>query len=336
MPRNALIQVRRDTAANWTSTNPTLASGEIGFETDTGRYKIGNGTTPWNSLSIDLTVDTLVVDSVSATNQVEGDVLISYAGTSVGTDLSVGNDLEVVNNVTISGTSLTIGSGTVIADSLYAQTSIQLSGDDVALNRSLPIKTAANVNVSSGTWWRSPYIPYPSTAVNSTFSLGVGVSVPFVFDTRVTISEIGFLSAPSVASSTTAKIAIYQTGATDNVPQARVYESSNLAVSGTNQQISLTGIEVILDPGIYWFFVFNSGAGTLALNMIATNLMGTVYAVTPYASMSAALTQANTNGGWGCTFGGASSTSILVPFGSGPTGTSPGQNWPRMAIRRSE
>ena len=29
------VQIRKDTASNWTSTNPTLASGEFGFETDT-------------------------------------------------------------------------------------------------------------------------------------------------------------------------------------------------------------------------------------------------------------------------------------------------------------
>jgi hypothetical protein len=50
MARNALIQLRRDTAANWTSTNPTLASGEMGFETDTNLFKIGDGSTLWTSL----------------------------------------------------------------------------------------------------------------------------------------------------------------------------------------------------------------------------------------------------------------------------------------------
>lgn len=44
------IQVRRDTASNWTSNNPTPASGEMCYETDTGKLKIGNGTTPYNSL----------------------------------------------------------------------------------------------------------------------------------------------------------------------------------------------------------------------------------------------------------------------------------------------
>jgi len=44
------IQLRRDTAANWTSANPTLASGEFGLETDTDQFKVGDGTTAWASL----------------------------------------------------------------------------------------------------------------------------------------------------------------------------------------------------------------------------------------------------------------------------------------------
>lgn len=44
------IQIRRDTAANWATVNPVLAQGEIGQELDTGRFKIGNGTTAWNSI----------------------------------------------------------------------------------------------------------------------------------------------------------------------------------------------------------------------------------------------------------------------------------------------
>lgn len=42
---------RRDTSSNWTSSNPVLAQGEPGFETNTGKYKIGDGSTSWNSLS---------------------------------------------------------------------------------------------------------------------------------------------------------------------------------------------------------------------------------------------------------------------------------------------
>jgi len=45
------IQVRRDSATNWTNANPTLGNGEIGFETDTLKVKIGNGSTAWTSLA---------------------------------------------------------------------------------------------------------------------------------------------------------------------------------------------------------------------------------------------------------------------------------------------
>ena len=46
------MQQRRDSAANWTSVNPVLASGEIGIETGSSprRFKIGDGATAWNSL----------------------------------------------------------------------------------------------------------------------------------------------------------------------------------------------------------------------------------------------------------------------------------------------
>ena len=45
------LQLRRDSAANWTSANPTLAQGEIGVETDTNQAKMGDGLTPWTSLA---------------------------------------------------------------------------------------------------------------------------------------------------------------------------------------------------------------------------------------------------------------------------------------------
>lgn len=45
------IQNRRGTAAAWTSANPILASGEVGFETDTWKWKVGNGSSTWNVLA---------------------------------------------------------------------------------------------------------------------------------------------------------------------------------------------------------------------------------------------------------------------------------------------
>ena len=47
----SIIQIRRDTASNWSSANPTLAQGELGIETDTLKVKAGDGSTAWTSAS---------------------------------------------------------------------------------------------------------------------------------------------------------------------------------------------------------------------------------------------------------------------------------------------
>jgi len=44
------MQQRRGPASEWTSVNTVLAAGEIGFETDTTKFKIGDGGTRWNDL----------------------------------------------------------------------------------------------------------------------------------------------------------------------------------------------------------------------------------------------------------------------------------------------
>jgi len=45
------MQQRRGTAAQWTAADPILAAGEIGFETDTSQFKMGDGVNAWSTLS---------------------------------------------------------------------------------------------------------------------------------------------------------------------------------------------------------------------------------------------------------------------------------------------
>jgi hypothetical protein len=51
MPADTTIKLRRGTASAWTTANPTLAAGEPGFETDTGKLKVGDGATSWTGLA---------------------------------------------------------------------------------------------------------------------------------------------------------------------------------------------------------------------------------------------------------------------------------------------
>lgn len=47
----ARIQLKNDTAANWTSNNPVLLKGELGLEMDTLKFKFGDGVSTWTNLS---------------------------------------------------------------------------------------------------------------------------------------------------------------------------------------------------------------------------------------------------------------------------------------------
>lgn len=69
---NARIWPRRDTAANWTSVNPVLAVGEIGYETDTAKWKLGDGTATWTALAyqVEDTIANGVVNRAPSQNAV--------------------------------------------------------------------------------------------------------------------------------------------------------------------------------------------------------------------------------------------------------------------------
>jgi len=73
------IQLKRTTASAWTSLNPTLDNGEFGYETDTAKFKIGNGSTAWTSLSYanaNLSVASLdALSDVTITSATNGDFL---------------------------------------------------------------------------------------------------------------------------------------------------------------------------------------------------------------------------------------------------------------------
>jgi hypothetical protein len=77
------IQFRRDTASNWTSANPTLSQGELGFETDTNKFKVGTGSTAWNSLSYTFN------PSISANQDLNTNSNVTFANVDVTSQVAV-------------------------------------------------------------------------------------------------------------------------------------------------------------------------------------------------------------------------------------------------------
>lgn len=136
------IQVRRDTAANFTSGNPTLSAGEPGFETDTLRLKIGDGSTAWNSLRYQ-TLETITValsdettDLTTGTAKltmrmpfamtltaVRANVNTAPVGATITVDINEGGATILSTKLTIDAsekTSTTAATAAVISDSALA------------------------------------------------------------------------------------------------------------------------------------------------------------------------------------------------------------------------
>ena len=86
----SIIQIRRDTASNWSSANPTLAQGELGLETDTLKVKAGDGSTAWNSASYLIDTGGYVTATYSGNVAITG----SLAGDNIKLD---GNAISSTN-----------------------------------------------------------------------------------------------------------------------------------------------------------------------------------------------------------------------------------------------
>lgn len=80
------VQHKRDTAANWTSVNPVLKSGQIGIETDTNKFKFGTGAN-WNSTAYVTTPGSVSWGSITGTLTDQTD-LTAYIVTHLGKEFT--------------------------------------------------------------------------------------------------------------------------------------------------------------------------------------------------------------------------------------------------------
>ena len=104
------IQLRRGGAQEWANSNPTLAQGELGIELDTGRFKIGDGVTAWNTLryerpveSVTNTANTLVQRDADG-NFAAGTVTATLIGNaSTAARLASARQIQLAQDITASG-----------------------------------------------------------------------------------------------------------------------------------------------------------------------------------------------------------------------------------------
>jgi hypothetical protein len=197
------IQLRRGTAAQWTSANPTLAAGEQGWESDTNKLKIGNGSTAWNSLSYAITGAAGTVTSITA-----------------GTGLSGG---------TISTTG-TIAIDSTVATLTGTQTLTNKTFTDAKINLAIDPETASYTAVLAN---NSQIVTMDNASAN-TFSIPTNASVAFPIGTQITVLQIG-AGQTTIQATTSGTTTILSTGATAAQPKLRVrYSSATCVKAGTD------------------------------------------------------------------------------------------------------
>jgi len=150
---------RKDTAANWTAANPVLLSGEIGYETDTKKFKIGNGSTAWNSLAYlpipdgsgNLTITGNLEIGSTGSLTFEGSTADGFETTLAVTNPTADRTITLPN---VSGTVVTTGdtgsvTSTMLADGTIIDADISATAE-IAVSK-LANGTANQVIVTDGT-----------------------------------------------------------------------------------------------------------------------------------------------------------------------------------------
>jgi hypothetical protein len=191
------IQIRRGTAAQWTSANPTLTAGEQGFETDTGKMKIGNGSTAWNSLSY---LGAGTVTSITAGTGLSGGTITTSGTIAIDTATTV----DVSTAQTLTNKTLT---APVINLSINAQTGTTYT---FVLSDNGKFVTASNASAITVTIPPNSSVAYATGAQLNIIQKGAG-QVTFAQGAGVTIRSTGATAtAPKIRAQYSSATAVYE------------------------------------------------------------------------------------------------------------------------------
>jgi len=211
------IQTRNGTAAQWTSANPTLMAGEIGAETDTGRFKIGNGSTAWNSLTYAASAKWLGAYS-AGTAYVVNDV-VSYNNSSYICILnSTGNlptNATYWSLLALAGTNGTNGTNgtSFIWRGAYNGATAYVANDVVSYNNSSYICILASTGnlPTNATYWSLMALAGAGDVVgpaggstDSVLAVYDGTSGKSLKNSTMPISSVGYIGSPQVSGGATA------------------------------------------------------------------------------------------------------------------------------------
>ena len=184
-----IIQLRRDTAANWTSANPILALGELGFEIDTTKFKVGNGVGAWATLAYWTAGSTALLEADLGVSVQEYDATILV-------DADIGT--------TVASTAGQVFTGDIAAPKITASTGV-LFGTDTSAANTLD-------DYEEGTWTINEVTA--GTQANTYTKVGRLVTIQINITGPTTFSNSSLTGLPFSSSSWAVSSAVYADGFT--------------------------------------------------------------------------------------------------------------------------
>ena len=134
---SALQKQRRDTAANWTSNNPTLLAGELGYESDTGKWKVGDGSAAWTSLPYipgsQLSSYPLVNADIASNAEIAVSKLADGTARQLLQTDAAGTGVEWASNIDVPGTLDVTGAAT-FDNNVIIQGDLTVNGTETIIN----------------------------------------------------------------------------------------------------------------------------------------------------------------------------------------------------------
>jgi hypothetical protein len=197
------IQMRRDTDANWASTNPALAQGEWGLNTTNNLLKIGDGSTTWNSLPYFMPTFSGWNKWLSSNYYQPGWISRVAAGTTApnGTNTIVASPVIIPNRITITSIKMGIGTGSsnsVIRLGIYDSDPISNQprnliadlGTQPTLTATTTLTFSTSQTLNAGVYWIGYANQSTTTSAGSNVSIYYAVnSAPFVSLASVPAAE---------------------------------------------------------------------------------------------------------------------------------------------------
>lgn len=144
---NLKIQIRRDTANNWSTNNPILAAGEIGFDLTNGKHKIGDGLNNWSSLPY-FVLDN-EIDVTALTTRI-GD-LETAVGTGGSVDSKISSAISGLDSSIASTSNQAIASVTLTDGKITGSTKITVPTNNNQLTNGAGYQTASDVSTAIAT-----------------------------------------------------------------------------------------------------------------------------------------------------------------------------------------